>query len=717
MGDNHTSIVAAISGKVESGRRAVYIDGELSHHIDEEKVVKLLGEARNSLWRTDPVAGADLGMRLYNLLNCSAGTLQRLIGNTRAAADKHTHLYLQVPYDLTQLPFELLHNGSFVLIHHNIHVIRLVDNLGRLTSDVSKREPLKMLFMACSPTDMHQTSVLKFEDEEERIFRATREYNIDMRVEDTGSIEGLMQTNIAGGGFDVIHITGHAALDEKMGPVFYMEDEVGKLRKVSPEMLWETIKDFPPRMLFLSGCLTGSTDERANSESFAYQMAQRGVRWVLGWGLPVSDDGATPVAAEAYRCLSIGKGVDYAVQSARRMVEGTYHPWPLLRLFGDAAPIVPLVAAGLPVKTVNPVTLRHKSLQDSKVRVLESGFVGRRRYVQQGVSVLRGKAGKYGLLVRGPAGIGKSCLVGKLVERVKDKELVVFHGVVSEADVTVKLRQLLKRLGNDEGLATLKSDKPYGQKIEFLFRKAFKNDISTVIYFDDFEQNLIRSGNEYNVKPDSIEVILPFLEAVDWAEGSSNVVISSRYPFILEADGEDLSRTKLVDLALISFDGADLDKKASNLEFVAKSSHVEMYLRYGGGNPRLLEWLDVIARDEARYDLKALETNLQDWQGEFIHEFLADVIAETVGEEFHGFIRRAAVYGEPVDATAFEAFGGAQFLDTGVDLTLVEREVRAALAIKDLSRGKFVYWVTPVIRERMWGELTVASSCSTTIYT
>ncbi|MBF0609149.1 MAG: tetratricopeptide repeat protein, partial [Magnetococcales bacterium] len=181
----------------------------------------------------------------------------------------------------------------------------------------------------------------------------------------------------------------------------------------------------------------------------------------------------------------------------------------------------------------------------------------------------------------------------------------------------------------------------------------------------------------------------------------------SRYPFILEVDGEDLSRTKLVDITLRSFDGADLDKKASNLKFVAKSSHVEMYLRYGGGNPRLLEWLDVIARDEARYDLKALEAELQRRHGEFIHEFLADVIAETAGEEFHGFIRRAAVYGEPVDATAFAGFGGAHFLDTGVDLTLVEREVRAALAIKDFGRGEFVYWVTPVIRDAMWGNLTL----------
>ncbi|MBF0606177.1 MAG: hypothetical protein SFH39_11585 [Candidatus Magnetobacterium sp. LHC-1] len=161
--------------------------------------------------------------------------------------------------------------------------------------------------------------------------------------------------------------------------------------------------------------MTASAYEKANTESFAYEMTQRGVRWTLGWGLPVSDAGATRMAAEVYRCLSIGRGIDHAVQSARKLLADSYHPWPLLKLFGDATPVVPLVAAGLPVKPVKHVKLKHKTLKDSKVRVLDSGFVGRRRHVQQGVGVLRGATDKYGLLVHGPAGIGKSCLVGKLV--------------------------------------------------------------------------------------------------------------------------------------------------------------------------------------------------------------------------------------------------------------------------------------------------------------
>ncbi|KJU84054.1 hypothetical protein MBAV_003730 [Candidatus Magnetobacterium bavaricum] len=697
-----------------NGQHAVHIAGGLSHHIAQDEVAKLLTLTRNNLWCTDRIAGANLGMQLYNLLNRSAGTLQTIVDAARADG-KHTHLHLQVPYELTQLPFELLHNGSWLLLVHNIHVIRLVEDRGELTAMKQKEEPLRMLFMACSPTDLHDTNVLGFDKEEERIFSHVGNYNIDMRIEDTGSLEGLKQANIAGGGFDVIHITGHAGFDKDMGPVFYMEDEVGRLQKVSSAMLWDAIKDFPPKVLFLSGCSTGGAYEAASSESLyagggsplAYKIAKKGVKWVLGWGLPVSDEGAMLIATEVYRCLSIGKGLDHAVQSARRLLEKRYHPWPLLRLFGDAAPIVPLVKPGLKTKGVNPVKLRHKSLKETKVMVLESGFVGRRRYVQEGVRVLRGEAGKFGLLVRGPAGIGKSCLVGKLIERFKDRELVVFHGVISEANVILKLRNLLDRKFSKVGMEIITSkDMKYGEKIKRLLGSVFKDELSTIIYFDDFEQNLYRYGNQYYVKTEAIDIIRPFLEAVDWAEGNSNVVISSRYAFILEHDGENLSTTSLHDLTVMSFDGADLDKKKRDLEFIAKSKHTDLYLRYGAGNPRLLEWLNVIARDEGKYDLADIEAQLKGKQDEFIHAYLADVIAVTEGVDFHNFIQKAAVLGEPVYATAFEAFGGGQFLATGVDLTLVERELRAAPAIKDGSRGEFVYWVTPVIRDAIWGKLT-----------
>ena len=105
-----------------------------------------------------------------------------------------------------------------------------------------------------------------------------------------------------------------------------------------------------------------------------------------------------------------------------------YHPWPLLRLFTDGSPLALLVAKGQRMRRRRQRDATYKMLQDSHVQVLERGFVGRRRVLQQGLRVLRNFEDRDGLLIHGPAGVGKSCLAGKLIERSRGLETVVFHG-------------------------------------------------------------------------------------------------------------------------------------------------------------------------------------------------------------------------------------------------------------------------------------------------
>ncbi|MBF0317854.1 MAG: tetratricopeptide repeat protein [Nitrospirae bacterium] len=712
MEDNNTNITIKILD-ASKGQYAVYIDDALSHHVGEGDIARILTRTRNNRWRNNHDVGVELGMQLYDLLNRGTVTLQNTVDAAKADSG-HTNLYLQMPYKLTQLPFELLHNGSFfVLLKHDIHVIRLVEDRGELSRVEPDDGTIRMLFIACSPTDLHVDKLPGFEEEEERIFDAIGNCNIGMRVEDTGSVEGLGQTNIASGGFDVIHITGHVGFDKKMGPVFHMEDEVGKSKKVSPAMLWDAIKDFPPGMLFISGCSTDGAYDVAHAESFAYMMAQKGLRWVVAWGLPVSDDGATILVAEVYRRLATDMGIDSAVQSARRLRQDGYHPWPLLKLFGDASPVVPPVADAVTTSPINPVTLRYRHLNNGSVRVLDSGFVGRRRYIQRGVGVFRA-SGKQGLLVHGQAGVGKTCLVGEILEHIKDYELLVFQGAVSENNVILKLITLFDEKGNADAMDILKSHDKYDDKIKALFSNVVKTQpFSVITYFDAFEQNLVYRDNQYYVRDDIKDIIRPLLFAADWSKGKCNVVITSRYPFILEHNGKDLSRTKLYDIPLMPLDGADPEKKIRGLQAIATSKHAGLYRVYGGGNPRLLEWLNVIAGDEGRYDVSALGADLQGRPPDYVHEYLADVLATTAGEGVRKFVRKASVYGMPVDATAFEGIGG-EFLDAAVELTLVEREVRAALAIevptspaiKDPVSGESVYRVPLSISDVMWGKLT-----------
>ena len=317
--------------------------------------------------------------------------------------------------------------------------------------------------MACSPMDLGD-SVLQFEKEEENIQKSIEKFQIEMTVEDSGSLEGLKNALMQGNGYDIVHITGHAGIDPKLGPVFYMENEIGELAKVTPESLGEILKDFLPRVLFLSGCSTGKSDKVNEVESFAYRMVEHNIPVALGWGLPVSDTGATIMTTKLYEYLAMGKDIDFAVQRARQEVEKEYHPWPLLRLFTDSSPLISIIDPKRPLMPTSYRKTRYKYLADSEVKVLEYGFIGRRREIQHGTKVLRGEKDKYGLLIRGPAGLGKSCLAGKLIERFHEKSLVVFHGEVRAADIVSKLKRLFEKNNIKSGTDILGSDREYEEK-------------------------------------------------------------------------------------------------------------------------------------------------------------------------------------------------------------------------------------------------------------
>ncbi len=116
---------------------------------------------------------------------------------------------------------------------------------------------LTLLFMACSPQHAPARDLLSFEKEEESIFQAVEQFQVDLTVEDSGSVAGLQEATMTTAGYDIVHISGHAGTDHELGPVFYMEDEVGDTAKVTSAGLWDALRDFPPQVLFLSGCDIG----------------------------------------------------------------------------------------------------------------------------------------------------------------------------------------------------------------------------------------------------------------------------------------------------------------------------------------------------------------------------------------------------------------------------------------------------------------------------
>ncbi len=695
-------ITIRIDAEAQDNRRKVFADDIPSYHLTDEELQSLLRESGKGFWKKDQQVGANIGGELFRILNGSGRQLERIV-NDAFKTGKPLELYLDIPYHFSAIPFELLWDKDFLLLRQNpqIHIIRKVSSRNSRNQTPPEKNPLKILFMACSPTNLPANQVLQFEKEEEKIWASVEKLQADLIIEDSGSLSGLSDSLIEGGGrFDMLHITGHANIEHQTGPVFYMEDDIGSLDKVTPDRLWEALRDFPPKLLFLSGCLTAKSDKVSGAESFAFQMVEKGIPMVLGWGLPVSDIAATRMTAELYRCLGMGKSATEAVHSSRQAMKNDYHPWNLLRLFSDDTPLQPLIAPGQKLRRFSARKTTHTFLANSHVRILEKGFVGRRREIQKGVQVLKGipennESPRCGLLIRGPAGIGKSCLAGKLIERFHDHELLVIHGKLTAPDLIIRLKNLFDRKGNSAGLDILKQDIDIEDKLKALFRCAFE-DMPMILYFDDFEQNLIQEREPYILTSEAVKLLAPILTASDWTDGQVRLMISSRYPFALETDGENLAG-RLADITLASFQDSDLEKKIAECPNIGRSSHKQLYLNVGSGNPRLLDWLEKIAEDEKKYDLKEIEQLLEKERDRYIG-YIADILKNAEGTDFSRFLSQAAVFRRPVKAEAYDGFGDRTLLERGVNLTLIEKEH---------SRGhEAVYRVMPVIREQQWNGLS-----------
>ncbi len=682
----------------KDNQRGVRIDDSPhpDFYIAEKELQELLKEARKGLWSDNAENGIRLGKQLFNLLNRNSGQLQQEIEEC-TNYKREFNLYLSLPKDLTEIPFELLYNHDFIFLKTNSHVIRMVGNSKAELPTVDR--PLKLIFVAASPTDLEHAT-LSFEQEEEIILDATKKYPIDFQTEDTGSLEGIKELLYEIDGTDVLHITGHAGIDMEKGPIFCMEDEQGNLHNTTPKELYESIKDFKPKLVFLSGCSTGKSDKNIGVESFSYQLVEKGIPYVLSWGLPVGDVGASKFVASLYEKLTMGKSIYYAVNEARRSARVDYHPWPLMRLFTDGTKSAGLVKTGQRAIRKSSRKTIHKNLQDSNVQILKEGFVGRRRQLQQGLGVLKNRdtyEGKYGVFIHGPAGVGKSCLAGRLLERQTGYDLIVFRGELRSNNVIHGLKDYFDRKGDEKALEILESDRTYKGKIKELYRSIF-SEKKILVYFDDFEQNLELQKHTWYLKSPFINNFKPFLQYIDYAENQSKIVITSCYLFDLQVDEENLVDKFLHYISLASFTGADEDKKIKQLPSVSKSRNLELYRKSGHGYPRLMDWLETIARDEEKYDIVSLKKEIEGNEEEYIREYLTEIISKNEGDEFTNFLNKSSVYRIRVEASAYESIGIGELLERGVDSALFEKET--------IQNQEARYWVMPVIRKLRWNLLS-----------
>ncbi|HWU86564.1 MAG TPA: CHAT domain-containing protein, partial [Kofleriaceae bacterium] len=373
---------------------------------------------------------------------------------------------------------------------------------------------LQVLFMAYSPRDVEP--VLDYEAEEERILEKLAPFVEDRRlvlkVAEDGSLDELRR-RLMRRAYDVVHLTGHGVMTDQ-GPQLVMEDATGDRDDVSAEQLLETLRAgrVMPRLIVISSC--HSAEQRADLPSLAAELIQGGVPCVVGWTRPVRDDVATDAAEALYRRLCSGDLATEAVACARRELDRDdhgcprpAHAWATLEFLATKVPGFAIVPDETPVRDAVPAPAFVYRMLGTRMRVLTEGFVGRRRELQALGRILRhgrwtppdgAERAVAGALVVGMKGQGKSCLVGRALDRhhqdTGELSLVVLHGKLDELQLLEAFRAEAVRLGNDLAERILNdTSRKTPQRIERLLRHYWR-ERRLVIVLDDFEQNLQISG-------------------------------------------------------------------------------------------------------------------------------------------------------------------------------------------------------------------------------
>jgi hypothetical protein len=491
-------------------------------------------------------------------------------------------------------PFELLALDSEFLALKKLHLVRRVSNRGILKKVTPQNRALKILFMACSPLD--RKPELDYEGEEAGILNATRELAADLGIEDSGSLEGL-RYRLLHKEYDVVHLVGHADIDREGRPYFCTEDETGKCREAYPGMLWdEALIENPPRLLFLSACRTGETvDNQGSALSFARLLVEeRHVPAVLGWGREVHDQQALYTGKAIYTALSRGQSIPESIRSAREALSKVFShhhkpAWPLLRLYSNGIPLSPLITADQQAGKAAPKT--------------PATFVGRRRPLQSSLNAMDNDEDKVGVLLLGLAGLGKSCLAGKIGQRFLDRHgkpgLIVLQGKLDEFTLGTALREALTASNDKKGLTILDRQGDMTDKLADLCATSFKEKHYLLI-LDGFEVNLERDKNSAtgSLMPEAAKLLETLLYYLPISGKMSHLVITSRYVFSLSR--QHLLAERLQEVWLTGFSDTQQFKKLRELKnlddyYYKYRDLAKELLNIGCGNPRLMEELDRLA--------------------------------------------------------------------------------------------------------------------------
>lgn len=612
-------------------------------------------------------------------------------------------LNLHIHNSVADLPFELLAKGDEFLLLEKVFLARRVSRRGCRSKNPILNRPLRVLFMSSSPRGIEPELIP--DQEEEAILGVTETLPMQLDIEESGTLEGLGKM-LMHYYYDVVILSGHGAVvDEEGKPYFRMENIYGCNHRIYPKKLWSNaLRNNPPRLLFLSGCRTGQTKI---STSFAQMMVEHfKVPTALGWGQKVEDSKAILAVKMILQELSRGFSILQAVQRTRYEIEEahkgsmseTLPDWPFLRLYCDGTPLTPIVKKEQQFKP-QPRRTTHVYLENSGLKVLKEGFVGRRRQMQDSLYALEQDEQKVGALVLGPGGLGKSSLAGKITERFPGVPVIVHQGKLDDFSLGVALNNTFQKTGDSKGQCTLSGKMGMSEKLERLCSGSFKEK-NYILLLDGFEQNLegLDQGRPERLLPTAAGLLYTLLDNLPYALKRTHLIITSRHPFSLTHRCGNLVEKRLHPVWVTSFNGSEILKKTLFLEnsMEPKDANLsECLLTGGSGHPLLMERLDRFAGKGITDDPDKWHPEIQKIRDDLINSMGLHDLYKQADDSLRRLLKDLVIYDKwvpeaqiPIIEEKLGISGGIELLKEGMRLSLVEHD--------SFSNA---YQLTPLLRE------------------
>ena len=552
----------------------------------------------------------------------------------------------------------LLHDDQDFLIKRVNPVVLPLRWIERETAGFSvEARQLRVLFMATDPEDVEPK--LEFEQEEAKILADTRDFAVDLRVEESGCVSELGKVwSRYFNHFDVFHLTGHASIKDEAPytPYFITETEIGDRHETTAAELAEVFRFRFPKLVFLSGCRTGQAPDKGAVPSMAEALIAQGARAVLSWGRSVEDRTATAAAAHLYGKLAAGYQLAEALASTyQQLFKQNVRDWHLLRLYvqGECPGALVEVLGDVPPSAPEPAYEQFLDPDTQLVRVAKpSEFVGRRRTLQRCLKAIRTSLG---VLIHGLGGVGKSTVTARLLER-----MVGYHRLVNfrQLDEDKLLKTLAEQCTSERGHEILNGKLPLMQRLTKFFTEGLNTKEQRFAFvLDDFEANLDLRNGVYVLQPQVVDVLLALLKAIQNSQLPHKVIITCRYNFTLSEVNHRLYREPLGALG-----GADLIKKYNRLNSFNGSWQFQPDLperakKAADGNPRLLEWLDKILQNSpkspsAERGVEMILQKMADKEKEFREDILAEELLKQQTPALRQMLGKLLVYELPVPQAA-----------------------------------------------------------------